>query len=177
MLRLFYAIEFKDDIKEFLNDIQKSIKSHSIKGNFTYIDNFHLTLKYIGEVTENQEYKLREILKNTFYNTSKFTLTTKGLGSFQRGNTEIIWAGLEESKDLIDVYNALETSLSERGFERDKRAYKPHITIGREVVLKEKALLNYELSAKEINVDKITLMNSKRINGRLMYVPIERFNL
>lgn len=177
MLRLFYAIEFQDDIKEFLDDIQGPIKSHSIKGNFTYIDNFHLTLRYMGEVTENQEYNLRELLKETFQSFSKFTLTTKDLGSFQRGNTEIIWVGIEESSELMEVYNTLERNLNDKGFEREKRPYKPHITIGREVVLKERSLLNYQLPQKEIWVDRLTLMNSKRINGRLMYVPIERVEL
>lgn len=176
-LRLFYAIQFSDEIKQFFTDVQVPLKAQSIKGNFTYIDNLHLTLRYIGEVNSTQEQKLRGILDSSFNNIEKFDLTTNGLGSFQRGNTEIIWVGLEDSPQLLEIYSRLEESLSENGFEREQRPYKPHITLGREVVLKEKSLLNYQIPSKEIKVEKIALVNSMRVKGRLIYIPIQTVDL
>jgi 2''-5'' RNA ligase len=49
-MRVFIAIEFEQPIKDYLNRIQKQIMSYSTDGNFSRPENFHLTLKFIGEV-------------------------------------------------------------------------------------------------------------------------------
>ncbi|SET12635.1 RNA 2',3'-cyclic phosphodiesterase [Anaerobranca gottschalkii] len=175
-MRLFYAVQLPQGAKEFLAKIQGTIKNNSIKGNFSFIDNLHLTLAFIGEVDERREKVLREILHTSFEGEKEFSLVIKGLGNFKRGNKDIVWAGLEESQELLTLQQILAQNLTKEGFSLDNREFKPHITLGREVVLKEGAL-DIPFSPFKFTVEKISLMNSLRVKGRLVYIPIETVNL
>jgi hypothetical protein len=42
-MRVFFAIEFDDSIKEYIEKVQNTVRENSIKGNFSHEDNFHLT--------------------------------------------------------------------------------------------------------------------------------------
>ena len=53
-MRIFIAIEFSNKIKNILHNIQEIVKENSISGKFTDKDNFHLTIRFIGEITEVQ---------------------------------------------------------------------------------------------------------------------------
>ena len=49
-MRLFIAINFNDDIKEELENNIEDLKDEAKRGNFSLIDNLHLTLAFIGEL-------------------------------------------------------------------------------------------------------------------------------
>ncbi|SHJ85236.1 2'-5' RNA ligase [Anaerobranca californiensis DSM 14826] len=175
-MRLFYAIQLPQGVKEYLSNIQSVIKNNSIKGNFSYIDNFHLTLAYIGEVDGKEEKVLREILHTSYNGEKQFSLVIKGIGNFKRGNKDILWAGIEDNQKLIALQSTLVKNLIKEGFTLEKRPFKPHITLAREVVLKEQGL-KVSFPPYNFNVEKISLMNSLRVKGRLTYIPIETVNL
>ena len=50
-MRIFTAVEFDGKIKEYLKEVQADIEKFSRRGNFTDENNFHLTVKFIGEVS------------------------------------------------------------------------------------------------------------------------------
>ncbi|MCS4516605.1 2'-5' RNA ligase family protein [Clostridium botulinum] len=63
-------------------------------------------------------------------------MVTSYIGSFKRRDKEIIWLGIEENKCLITLQRELRNLLINNGFQIEDRKYKPHITIGREIVRK-----------------------------------------
>ncbi len=101
-----------------------------------------------------------------------FILVLKGLGRFRREGTHIYWAGVEPNKGLADVYQQLVKKLIAAGFNIDKRDYKPHLTLGRQVVLEpdfDWEVLSHTVLLQDVVVTEICLMESTRIAGKLVY--------
>lgn len=174
-LRLFISVDFSEEIKETLYNLGVELKNHSQNGYITRRDNFHITLAFIGETKRVEEViEAIEAIGNMNYLTS-FILTTSGGGRFKGRGKDIYWVGIEENEMLNRLNHLLVKELTKREFQMEERAFKPHLTIGREIVLKndftfeEFALLVPKLSIK---VDSIHLMKSHRVNGKLVYTSI-----
>ncbi|EPY2277803.1 RNA 2',3'-cyclic phosphodiesterase [Clostridium sporogenes] len=174
-MRVFYAVTFQEETKEKLIEYKNlvsnnSVSNNSVKGRFTNKNNFHLTLEFIGEVDEKELSLLTNILYK-LQNPPK-ELITSYIGSFKRRDKEIIWLGIEENKELITLQRNLRNLLINNGFKIENRKYKPHITIGREIVTKGPIDKNI-FSTIKIPIASIALMESKRFNGQLVYEPLE----
>ncbi|EPY2304781.1 RNA 2',3'-cyclic phosphodiesterase [Clostridium sporogenes] len=169
-MRVFYAVTFQEETKEKLIEYKNLVSNNSVKGRFTNKNNFHLTLEFIGEVDE----KKLSLLANILYklqNPPK-ELITSHIGSFKRRDKDIIWLGIEENKELITLQRNLRNLLINNGFKIENRKYRPHITIGREIVTKDFIDKNI-FSPIKIPIASIALMESKRFNGQLVYEPLE----
>lgn len=172
-MRLFYAVNFSDTVKKQLVDIQNTLKDHAVKGNFTLPDNLHLTLAFIGEVVQNKSGPLRQIAET--YQMTPFELHLQGLGRFRRDGDDILWMGIEENKSLLATYNKLSGLLADRGFEIEKRKFTPHLTLAREARLHPEfdlSAYSQRISPIVTCVEKVSLMKSERIQGRLTYSEI-----
>ncbi len=179
-MRVFFAIEFEEEIKECLNSLQQEIKKYCSGGNFSHKENFHLTLRFIGEQNPGQVEKLKRVLYAAAAGTPGFQLQIGRLGAFSKGNKKIIWTGLEENNELQKLYYRLEAELVREGYSGEGRSYNPHITLVRETRPAENAPAGIDkiqfdkLTAK---VSSISLMESKRANDRLTYTAIEKAGL
>ncbi|KAB3530444.1 RNA 2',3'-cyclic phosphodiesterase [Alkaliphilus serpentinus] len=179
-MRVFIAIEFNGELKEFFNEIKLQAKDLSAGGNFTHKDNIHLTLKFIGEADEKSITAIKEAMKETVEMIKSFTLLTKELGTFSRKSKHILWLGVGGEMDkLKTVYNELEDVLDRRGFNKEERPYSPHITLGRQVIIEDLDSIKdkIRMEEREIMVDSISLMESKREKGALVYKAIYRCSL
>lgn len=170
-MRLFIAVNFDQELKHRLTQIAENLKDLAKKGNFTRQENFHLTLVFIGETTQVD--RVKEALKSL--KAPAFTLNLSGLGHFPRKGGHIYWVGVEKHPTLLAIYEKLYRALTAAGFKLEKRPYKPHITLGREVVLKPGFNGDEFISRWEplsCQVTKISLMKSERIGGKLVYTEI-----
>ncbi|NLP31304.1 MAG: RNA 2',3'-cyclic phosphodiesterase [Clostridiales bacterium] len=170
-IRLFIAINFKEEVKDTLLDIQKQLKGYAEKGNFTRRENLHLTVVFIGETMN------LEAVKNAMDKVSvdPFNITISGLGKFRRRGGDIYWLGIDKSDKLNNLYNQISSELYNLGFDIEKREYKPHLTLGREVILQRnfnEIEFNENLSPITMDISRISLMKSERINGKLTYTEI-----
>lgn len=175
-MRVFFAIEFNNNIKNYLESVQNDLNKYCIKGNFSRKDNLHLTLKFIGEVDSDKLNTLKEVLNNVALTNSPFTLYLDSIGKFNKGNKSIIWSGIKkEDNSLLHLYNSIEGALSKEGFKKESRNYSPHITLCREAIINKdyiKEVDNLIIEKLPIEIKKISLMESTRINGKLTYIPI-----
>ncbi len=173
-MRVFIAIEFTDDIKQFLWEKQQEVKKYCTKGNFTYKENFHLTLRFIGEVEQKELLKLRAAIDEAASSESPFELVLEKLGQFPRGSRRILWIGLKHSGKLQQLYQTLENTLERQGYEKEERGYNAHITLGREVQVENLEVLDKDvvIEPQVLFVKGISLMESARVEGRLTYRPI-----
>ena len=93
-------------------------------------DNFHLSLRFIGEVTQEDFQDISDALSKIKVN--PFTLTLSGLGTFPNEKSpRVIWTGVDKNEELIRLQKKVETQLNKLGLKGDKRRYTPHITLGR----------------------------------------------
>lgn len=178
-MRVFFAIEFEENIKEYLFNLQDEIRQNCLAGNFTFKNNFHLTLRFMGEQTHSQTEQLIEILKKTATNMKAFELILDKLGKFDKGNRKIIWVGLKHSIELDALFGQLESNLVKQGYQKEARGFSPHITLAREVRID-----NFEANTNKTIVDSlafrvktISLMESKRVDNKLCYVPLSQAEL
>lgn len=173
--RVFIAIEFQETIKSSLHKIQSMVVKESRTGNFTSKENFHLTLKFIGEATADKIKEINNSIDEVTLNQSNFNLQFDSLGQFPRGNKSIVWVGLKPNEILNKLYLDLEIALEKIGIKREEKKLTPHITIGRQVLLNEdfnKLVEVVDIDNMAILVDKISLMKSARVDGKLKYTPI-----
>lgn len=170
-MRVFLAILFDEEIKKLLMNSINELKSSSISGNFTPEENLHQTLVFIGEIPYDKVKTIRNITDECF--TSPFDITVTGFGKFQGDGDEALWwAGIQNAKPLSDLYDVLSDELNRNGIPNDYRKYNPHITLGRRVILMREP--NFTPINHTMTVNRISLMKSERISGKIKYTEIMR---
>ncbi len=176
MARLFIAINFTDKVKNRITDIIEKLRENSVRGHFTNEAHMHLTLEFLGEVNNNELKLIKDIMDKLEFN--PFTLYVHRIGYFKGRDGNTYWLGIERNSALFCVQEKLHQMLLSAGFNLGKREYKPHITLGRQIELScgcniEEINSNEDLSRTirdiEISSDKIDLMKSERINGKLIH--------
>ncbi len=177
-MRVFIAIEFNNEVKEHIADIGYRINKYSIGGNYTPKDNLHMTIKFIGEVEKNSIKKIQSAMDKTVQSIPSFNIVLNNIGRFIQRGKSLIWMGVSEgTQDLLALHEALDNNLSVHGFPRDRRSFTPHITIGRKINLKlpfNALEENLDLEPMPAHIDSLTLMESTRVEGKLLYIPIYR---
>ena len=166
-MRLFVAINFSEGTIKRLASQRDELRINSKSGNFTLTENLHLTLAYIGECNVKQASSIKSVMEAI--NFEPFEITINRIGRFEREFGEIWWAGLGECKPLFSLQRDLSDRLIDAGFDLEKRAYSPHITIGRKVVSSMKP---HNINTIQEQVSSIDLMKSGRISGKLTYTSI-----
>lgn len=161
-MRLFVAINFTKEVKSVLLTAIDELKAQVISGNFTSPDNLHLTLAFIGE--SDKISAIREAIDRCAV--PRFDLAVSGGGHF--GN--LCWVGIENNPKLKTLAESLQNDLRKSGFDIENRAFKPHITLARQVEVNKPVSINAKRTA--MPVSRISLMKSERINGRLTYTEV-----
>lgn len=172
-MRLFIAINFEDQIKEKIQEIINELEKSSIQGRFVSKDHLHLTLEFLGEIPDERVDVIKKIMDEA--NLNPFTLKLSGVGYFKRPQGNIYWLGLEENQNLMDTQKTIHKLLADQGFKLENRPYRPHITLGRKVKLKDTfnyKIVDEKIKYLKIDVNKIDLVKSETINGKLIYTII-----
>lgn len=173
-MRLFIGILFPEEVLNEIMKISHRLKVASTRGNFTFKENLHLTLAFLGEI---EPYRLKELeaCMNEI-EWEPFPIELKEIGQFSKKDGDIYWIGVRESQELINLQSSLVKCLQREGFSIENRPYKPHLTIGRRIRI-QKDFSTEELSQKlpliRFEVDSINLMHSHRIEGRLTYTSLK----
>ena len=166
-MRLFIAINFSDSTRAKLLALRDEIQLCSQRGNFCLPENLHLTLAFLGECDTKQTSALKAAIDTVAF--EPIEVCIDNIGRFKRDRGDIWWAGLRKNEPLLAAHSELTDKLIASGFALDRREYKPHITLGREVVTDA---LPRHLEAFGEAVKCIDLMKSERVAGRLNYTAI-----
>ncbi|CAK7044066.1 MAG: RNA 2',3'-cyclic phosphodiesterase [Desulfovibrio sp.] len=109
---------------------------------WTAPENLHLTLRFIGEVSLIQAEKIRVALEDV--QAKSFSLHLWELGFFDRRAQAILWAGLDESQDLLLLKSRVDTALAAHAnLQIPQGRFSPHITLGRMKNADRKALREF----------------------------------
>jgi len=175
MLRLFISVNCDNDVKNRLLAVQDRIETQSVKGNFSLPVNLHLTLVFIGETpADNVQIISSAIEKALIPHIAPFSLTFSKTGCFKHSNKELWWIGTERDDVHIDtlktIRRRINEELSSQGISFDNRPFNPHITLGREIKHETPIVIPKQEIIYPIN--RISLMKSERISGKLTYTEI-----
>jgi 2'-5' RNA ligase len=125
MLRLFVGIEFPPELK-----LRLSLMCCGVHGA-RWVDpgNLHLTLRFIGEITEDLAADVDEALVQL--RARRFTLQLAGTGIFGGTRPHTLWVGVERDPDLILLHDKVEQALIRIGLVPEPRRFAPHVTLAR----------------------------------------------
>jgi RNA 2',3'-cyclic 3'-phosphodiesterase len=131
-MRMFLAIELPDSARAHLVDVQRRLGAEIAKASWTKPENLHLTLKFLGEVDAKRSDALVESLSRIGVD-GAIELRAEHVVCFPpRGPVRIIAAALGGTvAPLQALHQAIEQRCAFLGFEREGRAYTPHVTLGR----------------------------------------------
>ncbi len=167
LIRCFIAVEvYTPTIVKNILDIQSKLEVIGADIKFVEPHNLHLTLWFLGEITEQKLRQVMEALKKVKF--SKFSINLRGLGYFPGGGRiNVIWVGVEDPSDTLrSIYLQLMKLLKPIGLRSEEREFTPHLTIGRVRSIKDKArLLSLIKDAAHLDfgvqyVDKLFLKRS-----------------
>lgn len=131
-MRLFIAINIPKKEREKIHRSARSLRERDYPVRWVPPDLFHLTLKFLGGVRPGSVPGIEEALARVAGTTEAFPMEIGGFGAFPTiRRPRVIWVGVEPSPALRCLKQDLEWALSERGFERETRAFHPHFTLAR----------------------------------------------
>lgn len=169
-MRIFIAIQLEKNIKSHLNCMTKELMPYFSKARYTHIENYHITLKFIGEINRDEFNKTIKAVKTAASEVCKFAICTKGVESFNKRNKHIFYCSTEDSVDLYNLYSVIDSELINEGIVANNGKLTPHITLAREVILSD-GYPKIGFEEKQIKVEAISVMESTRVNGKLTYIP------
>ncbi|MHB8127572.1 MAG: RNA 2',3'-cyclic phosphodiesterase [Mobilitalea sp.] len=180
-MRLFIAILFEEGVKDSLFESVRRLKSYSSGGGFTERDTLHLTVNFIGETKRLEEVQAAMNRAVQKVKAERFLISISGLGMFKRKEGDIYWVGVAKETTLWRLQKELVTELKEAGFfDIDDHEYKPHLTLGRRIKLKDNfdaAEFEAGILPMQNEVAKISLIKSERLQGKLVYTEIYHVNM
>lgn len=163
-MRIFIAIRFTEAFKSSILDAQDGLREYGVRGNYTQPENLHLTLAFIGETERVAEIKAAvDAVKF-----EPFVIRTGKLGCFN-GRSRVLWLGIEGEDKVKTIAQQLRLNLDKCGIDYAKGKFSPHITLVRQP---SEMPLDVEVESESMTVSEISVMNSERINGRLVYTAL-----
>ena len=131
--RAFIAIELPEEIIAFIRKIQEGLRSYGFKARWVRPENIHLTLKFLGDINNEDIKKAGDAIISTAGENASMSLGAKGIGFFPGvKRSRVIWTGIAgQTKELRDLQKTLDGKLETVGFPKEKRPFKGHLTIAR----------------------------------------------
>jgi 2'-5' RNA ligase len=130
-MRAFIAIDLHESIRAALRRKQASFRSVSPEARWTNPEGIHLTLKFLGEISEAKVREVSAALKS-LDRFERFTVAVKGFGFFPGAQRpRVFWAGVEAPANLIQLAEQVDEAMQRIGFAREERAFRPHLTVAR----------------------------------------------
>jgi len=131
-MRLFIAIDLSAQEKKKLHKAAKPLRDSDMPVRWVEPEALHLTLKFLGEVRAERVEGVTEAMTEVAAKAVPCDIKIRGFGAFPTiRRPRVIWAGTEATPELRSLKHDLEWELASLGYDRELRAFQPHITLGR----------------------------------------------
>ena len=133
MLRAFIAVEIPVEIQQ---KIQKETVDFR-NGIYALVrwvppQNMHLTLKFLGDVSENSIGFLIQMLRIEAEHVRCFDIHLAGLGAFPNlRRPRVLYIGIQAPAVLEALQRGIEAASRRLGYEGEERPFAAHLTLGR----------------------------------------------
>lgn len=133
-IRAFYAIDINDEVRGAIQHVVEKLKTYewSEHVRWTTIENLHLTLRFLGDVTEPLLEELHETLAVEVTTCKPFSLMFKEPRLFPHfKKPRVIAAGVAHNEQLAELAEIFERCAVAAGLSPETRQFKGHLTLGR----------------------------------------------
>lgn len=183
LIRAFIGIDFETDCKKYIFDLQQRLKKYSVKGRWKHSDNFHLTLKFLDEISLDQKKQIDAAMARICTEQQAFSLSISEAGVFHGSDMiRVLWLGLGGDLPILQqLASNIDDSMSGLGFLKEKRRFTPHITIGQDIIF-ERPFDEIRNSMGRIfygpiAVKSANLFKSEQLQSKRVYTKISEYGL
>lgn len=132
-IRAFVAFKIPEAVSVHIRSVQAALSAGGVVMRWTPPEKVHLTLKFLGDIPRSDPERIVAAMEDAVRDTPPLRLAAKGIGVFPGlRRPRVLWIGLNgDTVPLIDLQRRLDEGLAALGFEREPRAFRGHLTIGR----------------------------------------------
>ena len=131
MIRAFIAVDIAPDTISRITAAIEQLGPRITAIRWVGADNFHLTLKFLGNIDENKIEQIGAALADALRPFPRLTINAKGLGVFPNPRRpRVLWVGLV-GNEIVSLQAKVELALTPLGFAPEEKTFTPHLTIGR----------------------------------------------
>ena len=133
MIRAFLAIELPEALRVGLAQVQGELKRSRADVRWVPVGNIHLTLKFFGNVPDDEIEALAAAAREAAADTASLQLQATRAGAFPSSNApRVVWLGLGgDVVPLTQLFYRLEKAFAALGYPPEGRVFNPHLTLGR----------------------------------------------
>jgi len=131
-IRAFVALRLSAEVIGAITEFAAKMSALGAQVAWVKPANFHLTLRFLGDQASVDKLDpLKAALSVVAAETRPFVIAARGIGAFPDWNSaRVVWVGLE-SAELMTLAERVEASAVGAGFDRERRPYAAHLTVGR----------------------------------------------
>jgi 2'-5' RNA ligase len=135
-MRCFLAIALPDDIQQAIvalqTQLQAELNSTGLRASWVSAGNFHITLKFLGDINDEQIIRLSQILDRTTL-VAPFKANLHGLDWFPSAKRpRICVLNVANGADALrDLSAKVEAEFAPLGFAAAAHPFHPHVTLAR----------------------------------------------
>jgi 2'-5' RNA ligase len=165
LLRAFIAVELPFEIRQTVCAATSELRNEiGALVRWVPIENMHLTLKFLGDVSPANVDMLSQMLRAEMDLFNCFDLRLNGLSSFPNlKRPRVLYVGLQAPAALEALQRGIESASSRLGYGSEERGFSPHLTIGRvkqNVTATEQQAIRHALEKTKIDSLGIARVNS-----------------
>lgn len=135
LIRTFIGVELPGPVRAALADLVDKLTPRWPRRGIRWVkpDNMHLTLRFLGDTETGKLPALRAGLDEVAGGVSPFELQLHGMDCFPNAQRpEVVWVGLQDTEErLLPLQKGVEQMVQSRGWKREKRPFRSHLTLGR----------------------------------------------
>jgi RNA 2',3'-cyclic 3'-phosphodiesterase len=132
-LRTFVAVEITSAIRSRAVELLDALEGTTADVNWVEPHNLHLTLKFLGDVHQNEFARVCQVMARGAADVKPFELDVRGAGAFPNAaRPRTIWLGTAAGTEpMVVLHDRIEAALAKLGYREEHRRFQPHMTIGR----------------------------------------------
>lgn len=129
-MRIFIALDIPGEIRERMLQYTERARSLAPEARWARPEGLHLTLKFIGEVSDAKVEEIKTALAAV--KTVPFAIKFESVGFFPSPKSpRVFWIGVEGGPALSELAALIDDATHKLGFAKEERAYSPHLTLAR----------------------------------------------
>jgi RNA 2',3'-cyclic 3'-phosphodiesterase len=169
-LRTFIAVDIPattlQSIRQKVAPLRKAIGDSIVR--WVPIENFHLTLKFLGDISPDSVDDLTRILRAEADSCPRFDLHISGLGSFPNSRQpRVLFIGIQAEAGLEALQRGIDFATARVGYKSEARPFSPHLTFGR--VRENVTAADQHKVRKAMEEIKIDSLGSARVDSVHLY--------
>lgn len=132
-LRTFVAVEITREIRDKTEKLIAALACTMAEVKWVEQHNLHLTLKFLGEVREQEIDRVCKVVQRGASAVKPFELEIRGVGAFPTAaRPRTVWLGATDGAEpMVALHDSIEAKLAELDFREEHRRFQTHLTIGR----------------------------------------------